>query len=561
MKRFVMNILRVNMTESKATIEFLPEGKVVGGRGLVDEVLAKSHVSAVHPLSDDNLLLFAPGFFAGTKLVSSGRMSVGAKSPLTGGIREANVGGTAAHKLGRLGIQGVVVEGKSPQWQLLIISKNKIAFEPATEIVGLDNYPACEKLRKRYGSKVGIIIAGPAGEMRLANSTVAVADINGYPSRHAARGGLGAVMGAKRLKAVVIDEGNTPVRKGAREDLFRKVSKELTNVVINNPICKSLKAMGTSIFVDQGNVRGSLPTHNYHRGSFDRASNINAKAFLAKAKANGGTLGHGCVAGCVIRCSNIYNTPDGKYLTSGFEYETIALLGSNLGIDDLDAIARMDRRCDEIGIDTIEMGSAIGVLTDVGLFKFGDVARAEALIEEVAQGTPMGRIMGGGVEVVAKVFGVDRVPAVKGLGLPGHSVRSLKGWGVTMATSPQGADHTAGGVVESPLSPVGQYERSRNAQIHQAAFDCTGLCTFTFLARAPSLIVSLINALYGIDWTEEDYLEMGRAMLRNERAFNREAGFGPGLDRIPFWMRKEPLPPTNAVFDVSDEDLDSVFNF
>ena len=556
-----MRILHVNMTERKVTSEPLPEGRVIGGRGLVDEVLTTGNVATVHPLSSDNVLIFAPGFFAGTNLVTSGRMSVGAKSPLTGGIKEANVGGTAAHKLGRLGIQGIVVEGKSQQWQLLIVSKDKVSFESADEIVGLTNYPACEKLRQRYGSKVGIMMTGPAGEMALANSTVAVVDTNGYPSRHAARGGLGAVMGAKRLKAVIIDEGDAPWRKGMREDAFRDAAKELAKMIRNNPACQSLNTMGTSFFVDPDNGRGSLPTHNHRLGSFDQVSSINAGGFLAKIKASGGSVGHGCMVGCGVRCSNIYHAPNGSYLTSALEYETISLLGSNLGIADLDAIGRMDRRCDELGIDTIEMGCAMGVLNDVGLFKFGDVARAEALIEEVAQGTSMGRIIGSGVEVVAKVFGIDRVPAVKGQGLPGHSARSMKGWGVTYATSPQGADHTAGAVIEDPLSPLGQQERSRKAQIHQAVFDSTGLCNFTFVARNPGPIVPLINGLYGIDWTVEDYLAMGKEILRKERAFNRKAGFGSGADRLPHWMTKEPLPPTQAIFDVSEGDLDSVFNY
>jgi len=556
-----MKILRVSMTGKKVREEILAEGKVLGGRGLVDEILTEGNVALTHPLSEENRLIIAPGLFAGTPMPTSGRLSVGAKSPLTGGIKEANVGGIAGHKLGRLGIQGAVIEGKGERWQLLFIAKKGVSFEPADDFVGLTNYAACEKIKERYGSKVGVIIIGPAGEMRLANSTVGFTDPNGYPSRHAARGGLGAVMGSKRLKAVVIDDEDAPPRRAAKEDDFRTAVKELTNVIVNAPPTKMLNTMGTPSFVDMDNVRGSLPSYNHRSGSFDKASNINADAFLAKIKASGGSMGHGCMTGCAIRCSNIYHDQNGNYLTSALEYETIVLLGSNLGIDDLDAIARMDRRCDELGLDTMEMGNAIGVLSDVGLFKFGDATRAEELIEEIAKGTPMGRILGSGVAVTAKAFGINRVPAVKGLGLSGHSVRSLKGWGVTYATSPQGADHTAGSVLDDPLSPIGQSERSRNAQIHLAAFDCTGLCLFTFLGRNPAPIIPLINGLFGVEWTTVDYLEMGREMLRKERSFNERAGFGRGADRLPYWMTQEPLPPTNAVFDVSEEDLDSVFHF
>ena len=272
-------------------------------------------------------------------------------------------------------------------------------------------------------------------------------------------------------------------------------------------------------------------------------------------------MGHGCMPGCAVQCSNIFHDAGGQYLTASLEYETLVMLGANLGIDDLDAIARMDRKCDGLGLDTIETGCTIGVLNDVDLFDFGDVTRAEALIEEIAKGSPLGRILGNGVDVTAKIFGIDRVPAVKGQGIPAHAARSMKGWGVTYATSPQGADHTAGSVVADLLSPSGQVERSRTSQIINTAFDVTGLCHLTFLFKNPETIMPMINAFYGVNLDMEDFMETGREMLRRERAFNLQAGIGPGADRLPDWMRSEPLPPTNAVFDVPQEEIDQFFNF
>jgi len=262
-----------------------------------------------------------------------------------------------------------------------------------------------------------------------------------------------------------------------------------------------------------------------------------------------------------VQCSNIFHDADGKYLTASLAYETLAMLGSNLGIDDLDAIARMDRKCDGLGIDTIETGSTVGILNDVGLFEFGDVAKAEALIEEIGKGSPMGRILGSGVETAAKIFGIDRVPAVKGQGLLAHAARSMKGWGVTYATSPQGADHTAGSVVVELLSPSGQVERSRISQIINTAFDVTGLCHLTFLFKNPETIMPMINAFYGVNLTLADFMEMGKEMLRQERGFNIKAGIGPSADKLPDWMRTEPLPPVNAIFDVPQEEIDEFFNF
>jgi aldehyde:ferredoxin oxidoreductase len=158
-----------------------------------------------HPFSEESLFIVAPGLLAGTNAPMSGRLSMGGKSPLTGGIKEANSGGTAAHKLGRLSMQAIMVEGKAKEWQILKVDSQGAALENAGDIVGLTNYAGCDRLRERYGDKISIIIIGPAGEMKLANSTIAVTDLEGRPSRHAARGGVGALMGSKGLKAIVID--------------------------------------------------------------------------------------------------------------------------------------------------------------------------------------------------------------------------------------------------------------------------------------------------------------------------------------------------------------------
>jgi len=556
-----MTIVRVNMFQKTISTETFPKDKIIGGRAMVDYLLSEYGSPTAHPLSEGSVLIVAPGLLAGTSAPMSGRLSIGAKSPLTGGIREANAGGTAAHKLGRLGIRAIMVEGKSEDWQILKVTAQGATLEPAGDIKGLTNYAACDKLRKHYGDKVSILIIGPAGEMKLAISTVGVTDLDGRPSRHAARGGLGAVMGAKGLKVVVIDDTGGKVRKPVDGEAFKTAVKAATDAIKNGPATEALHMLGTAMWVDADNTRGSLPTNNHRLGSFDKHESINATRFTELVKARGGSMGHGCLPGCVVQCSTVFNDSSGNFLTAALEYETIGLLGANLGIDDLDAIARMDRKCDELGIDTMELGNTIGILNDVGLFAFGDAKKAQSYLEEIEKGTPMGRILGSGVVVTAKAFGIDRVPAVKGLGIPAHAARSSKGWAVTYATSPQGADHTAGGVVVEHLSSEGQGDRSRTSQIQMAAFDATGICLFTFLRAATNVIVPLINALHGVNWTEEEYLELGKEMLRQERAFNMKAGIGPGADRLPDWMRKEPLPPTKAVFDVPQEDIDAVFNF
>jgi aldehyde:ferredoxin oxidoreductase len=559
-----MTLLQVDMSNERVNARPFPGDELVGGRALIDYLMTEYGSASAHPLSEESLFIVAPGLLAGTSAPMAGRLSVGGKSPLTGGIKEANSGGTFAGKLGRCGIRGIMVGGKSKAWQILKVTATGASLEPAGDLAGRTNYAACDKLRKRYGDRIGIAIAGPAGEMGLANSTVAVTDVEGRPCRHCARGGVGAIMGAKKLKAIVVDDSAGSLRKPNDEEAFNAAVKAAVAAIKSSPWTEPMHNFGTPVITEMGHGRGSLPTRNYRMGSFEKVQNLGVAKYLELVKSRGGSMGHACMPGCVVQCSPIWHDESGQFLTAAFEYETICLLGSNLEIDDLDAIARMDRKCDDLGIDTIETGSAIGVLSDVGLFNFGDSRRAEVLIEEIGKGTPMGRILGNGVAVTAKVFGIDRVPAVKGQAMPGHAARGLKGFGVTYATSPQGADHSAGIVhSENELDPVGKVQASREVQITTAALDSAGFCMFTnfFNPHGFHPVVELINAFYGVNWKDDEYLELGRKALRRERSFNLKAGLGPEQDRMPEWERREPLSPTGHVFDVPQEEIERFFDF
>jgi len=311
--------------------------------------------------------------------------------------------------------------------------------------------------------------------------------------------------------------------------------------------------------VDVSHARGSLPTRNFTSGAYDKKDKVNAEQLKALAAQRKGMMGHACMRGCVVRCSNVFNDPQGRYLTSGLEYETIAMMGPNLDIDDLDTIAQMDHRCDDYGIDTIETGATLGILTETDLFRFGDGLKAVQLIDEIGKGTVLGRVLGQGVTTTGKVFGISRIPAVKGQSLAAHEARSIKGLGVTYATSPQGADHTAGFVVEEPLSKEGHADRSRKAQINVVVADSLGLCQFTGLREEHELFARLMGPLTGKAPSPEEVRRMGQETLWKERTFNQVAGIGSGQDRLPEFMRSEALPPNNNVFDVEEEDLDRVF--
>jgi aldehyde:ferredoxin oxidoreductase len=236
----------------------------------------------------------------------------------------------------------------------------------------------------------------------------------------------------------------------------------------------------------------------------------------------------------------------------------------------------LDRLDDDYGLDTIEMGATIAVAMEAGVAEFGDAEAAIKLVKEVGKGTDLGRILGNGAAVTGKVFGVERVPVVKGQAMPAYDPRGVQGIGVTYATSTQGADHTAGYAVATnilgvggsvdPLSAEGQVELSRNLQIATAAIDSTGMCLFIAFAIMDQedtfqALIDLINTFYGLSLTGDDVVALGKKVLSFERDFNARAGFTKQDDRLPDYFKTEELPPHNITFKVTDEDLDQVFNF
>jgi len=540
----------------------LPESALwLGGRALAESLLVQEVPPACHPLGSANLLVFSPGLFAGTSMPTASRMSVAGKSPLTGGIKESNLGGMAGMTLAQLGIGGVVIRGISSAGhpRVLLLGVRSAELIDVPELQGLGNYRTVEMLRKRFGNEEVILSIGPCGEMKMSAATVAGTDVNGRPCRQAGRGGLGAVMGSKGLKAIVIDPEGSRLRKGADPGAFAEAVKEYAKILESSKRTAFWRENGTAGLVDVSHARGSLPTRNFTSGAYDRKDGVNAEQLKNLTAQRKGRMGHACMRGCLVRCSNIFNDPQGRYLTSGLEYETIAMMGPNLDIDDLDTIARIDFLCDDYGIDTIEIGATLGVLSETDLFRLGDRERAIHLIHEIGKGTVLGRVLGQGVATTGKVFGMSRIPAVKGQAFPAHEARALKGLGVTYATSPQGADHTAGFVAEEPFSREGHTERSRNAQINLVIADSLGLCQFTGLRDDYGLFARLIGALTGKRPSEDQVRALGREMLLKERNFNQAAGIGPGQDRLPEFMRSEVLPPNSGTFDVDDEDLDRVF--
>jgi aldehyde:ferredoxin oxidoreductase len=506
----------------------------------------------------------------GHRLSSCDRISIGGKSPLTGGVKESNAGGTTGLALTHLGIKALIIEDRpaDDEWQILYLSAEGVAFEPADDLVGLGVFAAAPRLLERYGQHIAIALIGPGGEMELPAAGIQNLDKDGIPSRIAARGGLGALMGSKRIKAIVIDASGGASPPIVDQSAFRAAQKTYTKSLMEHPQTATYHDFGTASMTNLTNHFGCLPTRGFSVGRFEGAEQISGEQLRATLLERGGESNpsHACMPGCTIQCSNVYGGEDGKSLVSPLEYETIGLMGSNLGIDDLDMIARLSWEVSDLGLDTIEIGSALGVAAGAGLMDWGDGARVGELIAEIRAGTPLGRMLGSGAATTGRMLGVERVPAVKGQAMPAYDPRALKGTGVTYATSPQGADHTCGLTIRAKIKHTdtkGQAEVSRAAQITMAGYDTLGVCIFAGFgfAAAPQTISALVNARYGRDVDEHVLQKLGRETLMLEREFNQSAGFTSADDRLPDWMTREPVAPTNAVFDVPDDDLDGVFNW
>jgi aldehyde:ferredoxin oxidoreductase len=565
--------LRVNMDRLEAKWEsVLPEYERLGGRALIAKILLTEVPPQCEPLGPYNRLIFAPGLLGGTSLSSSGRLSIGGKSPLTGGVKEANCGGNGGSDLARLGVKALVVEGQPTDGKLyqLHVSSAGAELLSADEWRGLGTYDTAEKAQERWGASCTVISIGQAGEFLMSAAGVVCTGYGEQNSRVAARGGLGALMGSKGLKAVVLDSSATDALQAVDPELFHASARRFAKELIESPKTGREGAMhnfGTSAIVAAVNEMGAFPTRNFSVGSFEAVENLCGQRLREITLERGGKIGTPCMAGCVIACCNMFVDEDGKPVVSTLQYETIGLLGSNLGLGTLDEIAHLNRLCNDFGLDSIEAGAALGVAAEAGLARFGDKDSFVSLLEEIAAGSVLGRVLGQGAAVTGRVLGVSRVPVAKGQAMPAYDPRALKGNGVTYATSPMGADHTAGnafGIRQqvNPLGTEGQCEASLKLQLDVTILDSTGLCLFARppVFGDPQLMVDLINGRFGWRWSVEDLQEYKKAVLQMELAFNEKAGFTSADARIPEYMTREPLPPHNTVFDVPDAELDAIFS-
>lgn len=567
-------IWRINAHTRELKREPVPASwQRLGGRGLIARILLDEVDARTDPLGAGNKLIFAPGLLVGHMLSSTDRISVGGKSPLTGGIKESNAGGRTGLHMATMGMYALIIEDK-PQtdgfWvlHLSLADGGSAKWEKADDLAGLGVYEAAPKLLQKYGDKVAISLIGPGGEMQLKSAGIQNIDKDRVPSRINARGGLGAVMGSKGLKAIVFDNAGGQKPPIANPEAFKTASKEYTKVVMEHPQSITYRDYSTAAIAAMCQSFAALTVRNFSRGTFDGVDKVDGDALreftLKRGKPSDPS--HACMAGCTIKCSNIFGGEDGKVIVSPLEYETIGLMGVNLEIDSLDSIGRLNWQVNDLGLDSIEIGGALGVAAEAGLMRWGSEEDAMKLIDEIRKGTELGRILGNGAVSTGRAYNIERVPAVKGQAMSGYEPRSIKGTGVTYATTPQGADHTAGLTIRQKinhLDPAIQKEASLTPQLNMAGYDTLGACIFAgfgYAATPDFVIKRLLQARYGWEDLPDNILqELGKQTIKMEREFNRRAGFTKEDDRLPKWMTEEPVPENGAVFDVPEEDLDSIF--
>ncbi|MDR3203746.1 MAG: aldehyde ferredoxin oxidoreductase [Deltaproteobacteria bacterium] len=577
----MVKIIRVNMTTKECLFQDVPaEYAGLGGRGLTSLIINKEVKPTCSPLGPHNKLVFAPGLLGGTTCANANRISVGCKSPLTGGIKEANSGGQPGGHLAKMGIHALIIEGmaKEGEWYQLELEENQAKLVPST-VTGLNNYEAVAKLVESYGKENSYVTIGRAGEFKLTAASIAFTDRELRPTRHAGRGGVGAIMGSKGLKAIIVKPGQAKGVPIKNKEAFNAASKRFSKALTTHPVTsQGLPLYGTAVLVNILHEAGGLPSYNFSQGRFDDHEAVSGETLnqLTSQRGGEGVVSHGCMTGCIMRCSGIFPDKDGKFLGKWPEYETLWSFGPNSGINDIEMIVRYDKICDDVGVDTIDVGAALALFMEAGVLKFGDAEGALKLMEEISTGSAIGRVLGCGASTVGRVYGLRRVPTVKGQSLPAYDPRAVKGQGVTYATTPMGADHTAGYAVTAnilsvggtvdPLSTAGQVELSRNLQIATAAVDTCGLCLFVAFAvldvpDALTAIVEMLNARHGLTLTVNDVPGVGKAVLDLELDFNRRAGLTNAADRLPDFFLDEPFPPHNKVFYLTDEELDSVLKW
>ncbi len=478
--------LRVNLSKQKAVVREYDAAMArnfLGGRGFAAKILWDELKPGVDPLSPENRLIFAAGPLTGFALPSSGKMVVAAKSPLTGGYGDGNIGTYAAVQMRRAGYDAIIVEGKAEAPTVLLVEDSTVEFLDAKELWGLNAFETEDRLRGVYGATAGILVIGQGGE-----NLVRFANIVSQKGRGGGRPGMGAVMGSKNLKAVVI-VGSGELSAAHPKDL-KELGAEAYREVLTKPNYAFWKRQGTMMTIEWSQENGVLPTYNFSEGVFEDAEAIGGFS-MEKIKSSQ----RGC-PNCNMTCGNAVKDADRK--ESELDYENVAMLGSNIGIGNLKKVAALNRMADEFGLDTISLGNVIGFAMEAsekGLISekipWGDYKAAKALIEDIAYKRGLGATLAEGVRFAAEKIGGGSsrwAMHVKGLEISAYDCHAAPAMALSYATSPIGAHHKDAWVIswevkvgrerysEEKVDKVIEFQRIRGG-----FFECATVCRLPWI--------------------------------------------------------------------------------
>ncbi len=560
-------ILYADLGQGRFRAEPLKEDvafRFIGGKGLGAYILFREMPAGTPPLSPESVLVVSTGPLTGTIAPGGNRFCVIGKSPATGTFDDSHCGGRFGTALKRAGFDALVLKGACEELSVLVIDGDDIRIEPAPWARGATTVKTEKELRKRFGEEFEFLVIGPAGERM---SPVAGVFSN---LRAAGRGGLGAVMGFKRLKAVVA-RGDKPIRVYDPERFKRFAWIAHRMVRMHEATARDLPRYGSANILDTVNEMGALPTRNHKTGFFEAADAVAGRAWREEV-----WIRDVACEACPIACGKIAVVEEGAFkgtLTDGPEYESIWALGPQCGVSDKAAIAYANQLCDLYGVDTISVGGIVafvtecfekGVLTSEELDglcpTWGDGKAMVSLVEKICRGEGIGKILSMGVKRIAdwilREKGVDcssYAMHVKGLELPAYEPRAAQGMGLGYATSDRGGCHlrgwTAGqellgyGGAVDPLTTRGKAQLVIDRQNEKAVVDSVGICFYPFQALTLKEIRNMLVPCTGLNYeSARDLYVAGERIYNLTRLFNVREGFGAKDDTLPARLLKEPMP-------------------
>ena len=551
-------IARINLTTGDISVEPLDmelAHKFIGGRGLGTKMLYDAGDATVDPLSPENQLIYITGPMTGAAAPSTGRYMVVTKSPLTGMIACSNSGGIWGAKLKYAGWDAIIVEGEAPEWAYIVIDDDKIEIRDASDLVGMKSELIDDTLKERHGQDFSVLNIGPAGEKK-----VLLAAIMNDKDRAAGRSGVGAVMGSKKLKAIVVRATRKNLDNIADIDALKEATKRAMEVIRENPVTGSgLRQLGTAVLVNIVNNIGAFPTNNW-QGSYaeygdDISGETLADTYLVKA---------GACYRCPIACARVIKV--GDKVVGGPEYEPLWAYGGNCGNNDLNTIDICNMLCNEYGLDAISTPCTIAAAME--LYQRGYITEeecdgyplewgnTESLIEWTKRmGDPeseLAWLMSSGSARLCEHYGHPEISmSVKKQEMPAYDARAIQGIGITYATSNRGGCHVRGYMISPEvLGLPEQLDRTvttdkaawaKTFQDLTAVIDSMGHCLFTSFAMGAPEYTDLLNAATGTTWTVEEVLNIGDRIYNIERMFNKAAGMKPEDDRLPKRLLEEPV--------------------